>query len=844
MPVFSPTTPFLNDTISNLQGLEAVPGSGVTPATVSTYQTAAKIWEGAPNYSNGSVIPGSCTDPYSGGNADPNLPGCIQQYQTTAGLPADEWLLIGRFDQNIGNNDRAFFRFVVDIGTQATYADPINPAFSAASYQPSYNNTLNWTHSFGSKATNQFTAGLDYYRALFNEQTNGTDGVGSTTGKPSPFPYSLYLASTSPVTGLNADNYVFPQGRNVTQYQFIDDYAITEGKHSMKFGLNFRRYDISNYDNAIGSTPYVLSGLQDFFMGSATQYAQTNALNSRVPENTGGFGIYAQDEWAITQRFKLTAGLRAEHNFNPTCDDNCFSLLNGSFAQVSANQGVPDPVSGFPTTPYNQALLTGRRSAFNSVDAIDLAPRLGFTWSPLAGGKTVVSGGFGIFYDSFPATITDSFVNLPFLVPVSLNGPDFGGAPVYWGDPAGASATVLNTTNTIRNGNPALGIPSLVNGLTASQLVASGGAVPSVTSFPGKLKTPRYQEWNFGIQQELDAKSSLAINYVGNHGIFEGYPNATLNACSYTGVAGYPTSAFCNNAIAGSVDARFGTVTEWYSGAVSNYNGLTAAYNRHLTAGFVIQANFTWGHAMDEISNGGLLPYGGSSFQGQINPLNFRANNYGNADYDIRQSFNASYVWTEPFKFSNVITRAFLGGWIVSENFVTRSGLPFTVTDGTAGLNFGGTTVPVQVLTPGQSTCSNGNSQCLNPANFTGASSIPYFPTQTRNEYRGPGFFDTDLTISKDFHLTEAVKLNVGANFYNILNHQSFYNPNSSWTGSACGAGLPNPSNGQNPIGAMCTLTSLGQIQAVTAPPTGIYGSFGSGLPDGRIVQLQAKLTF
>jgi len=833
--VYTPTTDFLNATIANVTSLVGTPG-GPSAATLATYQSMAKIWEAAPNFSNGTVIPaasGSCTDAFTGTAPaiTASLPGCIQSYSTNAGLPADEWLLIGRFDWNVTNNDRAFLRFDIDRGVQATYADPINPDFSAASYQPEYQNTLTWTHSFGANATNQFIAGLDYYRAIFNVQTNGTTGEGSGLGKPSPFPYSLYLVADAPVTGLNALNYAFPQGRNVTQLQIIDDYALTKGKHSMKFGVNFRRYDISNYDVAGFTTPLVEPGLNDFVNGSATIYEQSNPLATRVPENTGGFGIYGQDEWAITQRFKLTVGLRGEHNFNPTCDINCFAELNGSFAQVSANQGTPDPVTGLPITPYDQALKTGLKSAFNSVDTLDLAPRLGFTWAPFSSGKTVVGGGIGIFYDSFPAFLTDQFINLPFKVGVNQFGSDFGLPPVYWGDPAGAAAVTQNTANTIRNGDAALGIPSFANGLTASQLIAAGGAVPSVTSFPGTLHTPQYQEWNFSIQQALDSKSSLMVNYVGNHGIHEGYPNSTLNASAVTPtgpVFGYP----------GTVDGRFGSVTQWQTAGLSNYNGLTASYNRRLTYGFVIQGNFTWSHAMDEISNGGLLNYNTiGNLQGQLNPLNFRSGNYGNADYDVRESFNASYVWTEPFKFNNTIERYILGGWIVSENFIVRSGLPYTVTDGTVGFSNGGTALQAQVLNPGQNSCVNGNSQCVLPANFESGGGLGYFPTQMRNQYRGPGFFDTDVTVGKDFHLTEAIKMNIGANFYNILNHQSFHNPNSAWTPSTCNAGLP----GQ--VAGMCQST-FGQISSVTAPPTGIYGSFFTGLPDGRIVQLQAKITF
>ncbi len=549
--VYTPTKQFLTDVSNNLTAI------GASAATIATYSKAASIWEAAPGFGAGVAFGGaaSCTDGFTQVVADTNplvSAGCMQAYQASPALPAKEWLLIGRFDQNFGTKDRLFFRFDIDTGTQATYADPIDPsAFSAASYQPEYNNSLNWSHIFNGTTSNNFVAAISYYRAIFLENTNGPT---------SPFPYTLWLQADAPVNRLNADNFVFPQGRNVTQWQLIDDVAKTLGRHSMKFGVNFRRYDITNYDQSEFVTPLVLPGLADYFSGNATIYEQNNPLQPKEPMNTGGFGIYGQDEWAVLPRLKLTFALRAERNFNPTCDINCFTLPNAPFSQLKL-QGV--------NTPYDQALLTGRKDAFGSIDSIDLAPRFGFTWSPRSNDKTVVSGGFGIFYDAFPAYITDQFVNLPYLVPVALIGPDFGGSAVHWGDPTGAAATVVNTANTIRNGNSALGIPSLANGLTLKGLLAAGGAPPSVTGFPTQLRTPLYQEWNFQVQQEIDSKSRITIAYVGQHGYHIGNPNGTLNASTGaskygagfgSALTGYPTT---------TPDPRFGGVTEWNTGAVA-----------------------------------------------------------------------------------------------------------------------------------------------------------------------------------------------------------------------------------------------------------------------------------
>jgi hypothetical protein len=102
-----------------------------------------------------------------------------------------------------------------------------------------------------------------------------------------------------------------------------------------------------------------------------------------------------------------------------------------------------------------------------------------------------------------------------------------------------------------------------------------------------------------------------------------------------------------------------------------------------------------------------------------------------------------------------------------------------------------------------------------------------------RNQYRGPGFFNSDFSFGKNFNLTERFKLNIGANLYNIFNHPNFQNPDRTWTSSTCST--PGTGNLQG---------TCGQITGQAAPPTGPYGSFFNGLPAGRVGQLQGKITF
>ena len=110
---------------------------------------------------------------------------------------------------------------------------------------------------------------------------------------------------------------------------------------------------------------------------------------------------------------------------------------------------------------------------------------------------------------------------------------------------------------------------------------------------------------------------------------------------------------------------------------------------------------------------------------------------------------------------------------------------------------------------------------CFNQTAFASASGLTTFPNQMRNQYRGPGFFDSDFSINKNFKLTERFALGVGANMYNVFNHPNFAEPGDSF-----GSG------------------TFGVISEQTAPPTGPFGSFANGLPANRVIQLQGKLVF
>ncbi len=133
---------------------------------------------------------------------------------------------------------------------------------------------------------------------------------------------------------------------------------------------------------------------------------------------------------------------------------------------------------------------------------------------------------------------------------------------------------------------------------------------------------------------------------------------------------------------------NYGTVTQTQSGAISNYNAMNFTLREQIGSQLILHFNYTYGHNLDETSNGGINAYsftGDGSILDQINPHSLRANNYGNSEYDIRHNISADYVYTPTFKFGNKFAQAFLGGWQWSGKLYWRTALPFTVIDGNLG---------------------------------------------------------------------------------------------------------------------------------------------------------------
>ncbi|MGO9008913.1 MAG: TonB-dependent receptor domain-containing protein [Bryobacteraceae bacterium] len=780
------------------------------PNEAAAYKTLLGLWANAPGSGGAVPIPNpdSCNSVVLPGYSASATP-CAERFESSANALGSEWVLAVRLDQKLGANDNAFFRYRGDWGLQPTTLDPISSKFDALSNQPAYDMQAQETHIMGARSTNSFTATLSHYIAQF--QQNAQE-VAAT------FPYDIATSGTVPFTGFNpqAD---FPQGRNITQYQFIDDFTLNRGEHSFKFGVNFRRYDVADhnffFNNPAVYFGYSSTGMQEFVDGLAYQYRKTLNLASDVPIAMWGVGVYAQDEWNVASNLKLTLALRVEHNSNPVCNFNCFSNFDGPTSSLasftSANPG---------SVPYSSDISTGLNKAYQGVDAAVWSPRIGFSWSPGGNHKTVVSGGFMLAYDNPAAGLVDDLLgDPPVAVPIRVR-PTAGTLPF---DPAGGPATWAASAN-------AFSLSKTYNTI-ASQLKSLGAvfAAPAFTSIIGTIHAPMVREWNLQIQHQITNDLAFSVNYAGNSTTRLPYSNAWPNAYDqyglYPGVAGIPSSVPVPN---------YGVVTQVQSGAISNYNGVSFIVTKRFSHSVAAHFSYTWSHGLDECSNGCIFGDGTGDPSGQINPLGLAINNYGNADYDIKQNFSGDFVVNPTFHVQSRAVRDIVNGWEFSGKIFWRTGIPFSVGDGyNSALGNTGGTILATPLGKGWGGMSCGvaaagdpgvATPCIDSSVYLDSSVIPNFTAwspATRNQLFGPHYFDVDMNLYRTFALKERLTMKFGIQAFNALNHPNF--------------ALPDGTLGDG---------STGIISGMASTTTTPYGSFLGFDSSVRVVQLTGKITF
>ena len=617
------------------------------------------------------------------------------------------------------------------------------------------------TSTLSQTITNQLLAGVNYFNQIFID--NKTDFDLAATG----FSSGSTFAGVAPhlrISGFDAVGIDAPSGRNDITGHLTDTLSWTKGKHEFRFGGEYRQAQIDAFNSGNSSGKFSFTGQQgpwaslnvpdtnvlslaDFLAGYVdTSNIQTGNAERQVFINT--FDLFAQDAWKLSNRLTLNYGVRYDYDGPLYNNDKNLSVFRPSQGIVFQGNGID---SVYPR------------------DWREVSPRLGFAFQPTANGSTVVRGGVGVYFDQ---PITAAFLNnkTSNSSPIGLQANPAGVAPSF---------TLSRSSYQIQNGQQIF--PSSAN---ASCIVTPTDVTPcGIFTVSPNFRAPHVTSYNLNVQRSLGPKVLAQIGYIGNEsrkllGTVDinqaatsplGSPSTTAQAYSQQAsrpyFAQYPTYGNIN---------QLGTI------ATGNYNSLQAILRVSDYHGLYAQANYTWGHSLDEVSaSRSLLPQNSYDLKGE----------YGNSDLDTRNNFTASLSYNIPgFRGPKRLTE----GWVVNSLITLHGGQPFTVANSadTSGTDENAQRVN-QIGDPlagidrkfHPATASSGaTEQWINPAAFV-APPNGTFGTMRRNELFGPGFSDVDLSLFKTTPITERIKLQLRAEVFNAFNRNNFAPPDSTLGG-------------------------------------------------------------
>ncbi|MGB7134911.1 MAG: carboxypeptidase-like regulatory domain-containing protein [Acidobacteriaceae bacterium] len=529
-------------------------------------------------------------------------------------------------------------------------------------------------------------------------------------------------------------------------YTFEDRVTLTRERHDFSAGLWLQPLQ-ANEDLALtqfGQATF--TGLQQFLQGTVGSFAYDPAPTEMNWRSLLG-AWYAQDVMRVRRNLTVSLGFRDEFTTG-------WNEAHGRAASFVFSNGV------IQTAPHIG------NSAFTANNATFLPqPRIGLAWQAAPG--TVVHAGFGMFNDLQDALGYRMDQNAPF-------NPSYGIANL-----------------------PVADFPLAVSPVPANAKVAPAGVQPD-------LDTPTLISWSLRVDQELSPNTVFTLGYVGSHGYHEivslddneptpavcpGAPCPAVYPSSFAAPlagAAVPAGAYYIPSGTPLADPSLGAAWAWFSRGDSSYHALEADLNHRLSHGLMLRGTYTWSKALDDGDS--LNATAAGNAPGLVsNPFDLRADR-GPATYDVRNVGVISEVYQLPFghnqRFLNQgrAVKALLGGWTANSIVTLQSGFPFTPQLSYNPSNNGDTKNPVR---PFANPSFHGNpivgkaSEWYNPAAFLAPpSGSGFYGNLGRDSLVGPGVTEWDYSMFKDTTLHERMRLQLRAEFFNLLNHTNFNTPN------------------------------------------------------------------
>ncbi len=620
------------------------------------------------------------------------------------------------------------------------------------------------------------------------------------------------------------------------QFQIADTMSWSKGKHTIRAGAEVEHINWDIVFKGIERGNTTILSFPDFLMGragcspAAVGCSPTNpgASNGSTSSNiaqclfcvlSGPDGIihgyrandinwFVQDDIKVNQRLTLNLGVRWE--YDGTLSDKYGNLTNvwqskllntlipGSTPATGSLAGYVVP-SNFSTATYG-AIPAGVFQSDRTLPVMsgppknNFGPRFGFAWQPLASGRFVVRGGFGLFYDRIGGNQFVHSVEQGNPYAVTL---DFAGS--------------ANQPSSLQQMFPATSLSFIPRWVNFSNGTTSNLNLPFITE---NIHTPLTRQYNLTFQWEFVPKWVLDVGFVGSSGINQTDYGHNVNA-AYLASPSHPIWGITTNTVQNANlrvpylgYAASGLQATAFDG-IYNYSSLQATVRKQLSHGVTFQASYTWSKNLTNLAG-----YGAN----YNNPTDL-SQQYGPSTFNRPQRLAVNYSWDLPFTSSGAIGKL-TGGWTLSGLVILQDGTPLTITDTRAGSIYGvGGGSPTNPGIPGSNV--TGRAQLCPGVTYSAASSsggvesrlggasggTGYFtpgsfcaPPTIGNGFDwgntgvgillGPGQFNWDFSINKLTRvggLNENATLQFRTEFFNAFNHPQFNNPMVSVTNAIFG---------------------------------------------------------
>ncbi len=630
---------------------------------------------------------------------------------------------------------------VAPVGSQLLYYYEVAP-IHVQNYAIVYN------HVFTPTMTNQLLLGVNYFNQVFNDYNTGFDmaSLGLVTGSTLPGAANINIGS------FDSTGETPPEGRNDITGHLTDDFSWVVGKHTIKFGGEYRNAQLDEFyhRHALGSLTFNGSqgpdqaNVNDTWDTGDTGNAYTNSLadfmagrfytafvalgdpDRQVFVNT--FSFFAQDAFQVSPKLNINYGLRWDYEGPLHNQWKNLSVFRPELTDAAS------PGIGYQGNEIGN-LYDPKYTNFS--------PRVGFSYQMFP--RTVLRAGLGLYFDT------------PNLNPFLDNRPGNGAPNGVEGNPGGPDPVVTATAN-------AQTIVPNVN------IFPNPTASSSIFSIDKNFQPSHDMNMNIQLEQSVSDKVAFSIGYVGS----EGRHLLSILDINQAALSSDPSAPIQSSRPYYSLYPTYTYINQIESIGTSNYNSLQATARISNWHSLSAQAAYTWSHSNDEVTAyRGTLPQDSTNFKGD----------YGASDFDQRNIFTAAGTYTIP---GGEKWKLLTNGWQLNTLATFHGGIPITVlspsdTSGTGEGTQRAELTGISAYAGARQEKAGAN--WLNPDAFT--SPTPgTFGNSRRNSFYGPGFGDVDFSVFKNTPITERINTQFQVSMFNLFNRYNYaspggYNPNN-----------------------------------------------------------------